>query len=250
MGKILTISNHKGGVGKTTSVASLGVALSQRGKSVLLVDLDAQRNLTDMIYPDYNGRGIFEALTTRRDFPTLQISETLALCPSSLDMVGIEKALALLIGDNVREITVLRSLLLPLREKYDYILLDCPPSLGVITKNALAAADGVIIPLTAEALPSKGLNNLLGGITQIREGLNKSLELFGILITRYNRRKINRLVEESLRTTFGDLVFKTKIRENVDISESPLYGKTILEYSPDSIGAKDYLSLADEIINR
>ena len=133
---------------------------------------------------------------------------------------------------------------------YEYILLDCPPSLGLLTINALTASTKVIIPLTPEALPAKGLGTLLDIIERTKETLNPGLSLGGILITRYNRRKINRLVEETLRETFGDSVFRTKIRENVDISESPLQNKDIYSYSPDSIGAKDYESLAVEIVSK
>ena len=140
---------------------------------------------------------------------------------------------------------VLRKLLSPL--EYDYILLDCPPSLGLLTINALTASGEVFVPLTPEALPAKGLGTLLEIIDRTKEGLNPDLRLSGILITRYQRRKINRIVEESLRETFGDLVFKTKIRENVDISESPLQGTDIFSYSPRSIGAEDYRSLALEV---
>ena len=130
---------------------------------------------------------------------------------------------------------------------FDYILLDCPPSLGLLTINALTASSEVFVPLTPEALPAKGLGTLLDIIRRTREGLNPGLRLGGIIITRYQRRKINRIVEESLRESFGDLVFKTRIRENVDISEAPLQGSDILSYSPRSIGAEDYRSLAREV---
>ena len=149
------------------------------------------------------------------------------------------------IGDRPGRQTILRRLLSPLG--FDYILLDCPPSLGLLTINALTASTEVFVPLTPEALPAKGLGTLLDIIQRTREGLNPDLHLGGIIITRYQRRKINRIVEESLRENFGDLVFKTKIRENVDISESPLQGTDIYTYSPKSIGAKDYRDLAIEI---
>lgn len=252
MGKIIAIANHKGGVGKTTSVASLGVALSQKGKKVLLIDLDAQGNLTSLFIHDAPERTIFEAMTGNKILPIIHITDNknLDIVPSSLDLVGIEKALSILVHDDVKELTILRNLLEPKRDSYDYILIDCPPSLGILTKNALTASDGVIITLTAESLPTKGLTSLIDAILMTRRGLNKTLSLFGILITRYNRRKINRLVEATLRESFEDVVFTTKIRENVDIMESPLYGMDIYSYSPDSIGAKDYSDLANEIINK
>ena len=241
MTRIISIVNHKGGVGKTTSVASLGVALSDLGRRVLLVDLDPQRNLTDSLSVPSPGRTIYEALREGRDLPQTEIRERLWVCPSSLDLVSMDLELS---GVRRREYR-LRDLLSPL--DYDYILLDCPPSLGLLTINALTASGEVFVPLTPEALPAKGLGTLLDIIRRTREGLNPDLHLGGIIITRYQRRKINRVVEESLRENFGDLVFQTKIRENVDIAESPLQGKDIFSYSPRSIGATDYRDLALEI---
>ena len=244
MSKIISIVNHKGGVGKTTSVSSLGVALSRMGKRVLLVDLDAQGNLTDIFTKETGDRTLYDSLRDLQGLPIIHIKENLDLCPSSMDLVSMDIELANLQDREYRLSKLLQSL------EYDYILLDCPPSLGLLTINALSTSNEVFIPLTAEALPSKGLGNLMSIIQQTQDHLNKGLSLGGIIITRYNRRKINRLVEESLRETFGTLVFQTKIRENVDIMESPLYGMDVYSYSPESIGAKDYESLAVEVINR
>ena len=242
MRQIISIVNHKGGVGKTTSVSSLGVALARMGKRVLLVDLDAQGNLTDTLTKTPGDRSIYDSLRTLETLPVVNIREGLDLCPSSIDLVSMDLELA---DKGEREYRLSR-LLQGL--DYEYILLDCPPSLGLLTINALTASTKVIIPLTPEALPAKGLGTLLDIIERTKETLNPGLSLGGILITRYNRRKINRLVEETLRETFGDSVFKTKIRENVDISESPLQCKDIYSYSTDSIGAKDYESLALEVV--
>jgi len=250
MGKIISISNHKGGVGKTSTCTNLGKALSLKGKRVLLVDLDSQMNLTGIFLDkgETPERTIFEALIGEKVLPIIHISENLDLVPSSLDLVGIDRALAVVLGDNLGELLLLRDLLEPLREKYDYILIDCPPSLGVLTRNSLIASDGLLIPLTAEALPYNGLRNLLDALSEVKRGLNPRLSLYGILITRYNRRRLNRIVEEGLRNTFGDFVFQTKIRENVDLMEAPLYKRTIFDYSPESIGAQDYMSLTEEIL--
>lgn len=242
MRQTISIVNHKGGVGKTTSVSSLGVALARMGKRVLLVDLDAQGNLTDTLTQTPGDRSIYDSLRTLETLPVVNIREGLDLCPSSIDLVSMDLELADKKEREYRLSRLLRGL------DYDFILLDCPPSLGLLTINALTASTKVIIPLTPEALPAKGLGTLLDIIERTRETLNPGLSLGGILITRYNRRKINRLVEETLRETFGDSVFKTKIRENVDISESPLQCKDIYSYSPDSIGAKDYESLALEVV--
>lgn len=244
MRQIISIVNHKGGVGKTTSVSSLGVALSRLGKRVLLVDLDAQGNLTDTLTKTPGDRSIYDSLRTLETLPVVNIREGLDLCPSSIDLVSMDLELADKREREYRLSRILQGL------DYEYILLDCPPSLGLLTINALTASTKVIIPLTPEALPAKGLGTLLDIIERTKETLNPGLSLGGILITRYNRRKINRLVEETLRETFGDSVFKTKIRENVDISESPLQGMDIYSYSPNSIGAKDYESLALEVVSK
>ena len=244
MRQIISIVNHKGGVGKTTSVSSLGVALARMGKRVLLVDLDAQGNLTDTLTKTPGDRSIYDSLRTLETLPVVNIREGLDLCPSSIDLVSMDLELADKKEREYRLSRLLQGL------DYEYILLDCPPSLGLLTINALTASSKVIIPLTPEALPAKGLGTLLDIIERTKETLNPGLSLGGILITRYNRRKINRLVEETLRETFGDSVFKTKIRENVDISESPLQGMDIYSYSPNSIGAKDYESLAMEVVSK
>ena len=244
MRQIISIVNHKGGVGKTTSVSSLGVALARMGKRVLLVDLDAQGNLTDTLTKTPGDRSIYDSLRTLETLPVVNIREGLDLCPSSIDLVSMDLELADKKEREYRLSRLLQGL------DYEYILLDCPPSLGLLTINALTASSKVIIPLTPEALPAKGLGTLLDIIERTKETLNPGLSLGGILITRYNRRKINRLVEETLRETFADSVFKTKIRENVDISESPLQGMDIYSYSPNSIGAKDYESLALEVVSK
>ena len=244
MQRIISIVNHKGGVGKTTSVVSLGVALSQLGRKVLLIDLDPQRNLSDSLSVPQFGRTLYEALREGKDLPRVEVKPGLFVCPSSIDLVSMDLELG---GVKGRE-RILRGLLSG--TDYDYILLDCPPSLGLLTINALSASGEVLIPLTPEALPAKGLGTLLEVVRKVEEGLNPDLHLGGVLITRYNRRKINRIVEEYLRETFGSLVFQTKIRENVDVSEAPLQGTDILSYSPKSPGSQDYRSLALEVEER
>lgn len=239
--RIISVANHKGGVGKTTTSVSLGVCLSELGRRVLLVDLDPQGNLSQTLSVPQTGRTIYEALREGRDLPQMKVRERLWVCPSSLDLVSMDLELSSLPRREYR----LRELLSPL--DFDYILLDCPPSLGLLTINALSASGEVLIPLTPEALPAKGLGTLLEIVRRVEEGLNPDLHLGGILITRYNRRKINRIVEETLRESFGSQVFQTKIRENVDISEAPLQGTDILSYSPKSPGSQDYRSLALEV---
>lgn len=241
MARIISVLNHKGGVGKTTSVVSLGVALAKLGRSVLLVDLDPQCNLTDTLSVSKTGRTLYEAIRERRDLPRVEVRPGLQVCPSSLDLVSADLELS----EVRRREYILTDLLSPL--EFDYILLDCPPALGLLNINALTASGEVFVPIVPEALPAKGLSVLLSMIERTRTNLNPGVHLGGIIITRYQRRKINRVVEEYLRETFGDLVFETRIRENVDISESPLQGEDIFTYSPRSIGAEDYLALAKEV---
>ena len=241
MKRIISVANHKGGVGKTTTSVSLGVCLSEMGRRVLLVDLDPQGNLSQTLSAPQTGRTLYEALREGKDLPLVQIREKLWVCPSSIDLVSMDLELSTLPRREYR----LRELLSPL--DFDYILLDCPPSLGLLTINALSASREVLIPLTPEALPAKGLGTLLEIIRKVEGGLNPDLHLGGILITRYNRRKINRIVEETLRESFGSMVYQTKIRENVDIAEAPLQGTDILSYSPKSPGSQDYRSLALEV---
>jgi chromosome partitioning protein len=250
MGKIISIANRKGGVGKTTTTASLGIALSRAGKKVLLIDADSQGSLSYIFRTEGKKENLFSALVELRTPPQIKKGERLYLCPSSLDLIATDKALSFYLHNEELELRALKMILDPIRGDYDYILIDCPPDMGILTKNALTASDGVIIPLTAEALPTNGVITLLHDIGMIKEGLNQDLSLYGFLITRYNRRRLNRLVEEALRNNFGDQVFKTKIRENVDIMEAPLYGDDIFSYNPDSLGAKDYSALADEIISK
>lgn len=241
--RTISIVNHKGGVGKTTTAASLGAALARAGRTVLLIDADPQGNLSQLLSVPQTGRTLYDSMTGGGPLPAVEVQPGLSVCPSSLDLASADLEL----GGRMGRENILRGLIAPLQ--YDYILIDCPPSLGLLTVNALTASGEVFIPIVPEALPAAGLGTLREVIRRTREGLNPALQLSGIIITRYQRRKINRIVEESLRETFGEVVFKTRIRENVDISESPLMGKDILSYSPKSPGAEDYRALAAEVEN-
>lgn len=248
MTKIIAIANHKGGVGKTTSVACIGEALSRKGKRVLLIDLDAQANLTGFFLSDEDeSENIYEAMTGRSAaLPIREVKERLFLVPSSLDLARAEVDLS----SRIARERILLSLIEPVAGDYDYILLDCPPSLGIITTNALVAATDLYIPLTAEALPLKGLKMLEEIVAEIQRSINRGLSISGVIITRYNNRKLNKAVLEAIRAKYGDRVFSTKIRENIAVAEAPLYGGDLFEYAPDSNGAKDYEQLAEEILNR
>ena len=241
MARIIAMANHKGGVGKTTSVASIGAALSKSSK-VLIVDLDAQANLTTSFLSEESEKTIYGAFKGE-ELPIVNIAENLDIVPSSLEMAGIE----LEISGRMQREYILKDLIEPIAEKYDYILLDCPPSLGLVTINAFVAAKELFIPLTAEALPSKGLTMLLDILGMVQKRLNREIELTGVIITRYEKSKLSQMVESSLRGNFGDIIFKTKIRKNIAIAEAPLYTQSVLTYAPSSNGAQDYIELATEI---
>ena len=246
MSKIIAFANHKGGVSKTTSVANIGAILSQKGKKVLLIDLDAQANLTDYYLKERPEETIYNALVDETTLPVVQIGKGLSLVPSSLDMVGLETQIA----DNIDRAELLQILLEPIREQYDYILIDCPPSLGIVTLNALIAATDLYIPVTAEAIPVRGLKMLTDAMERVKKRKNPNIKLSGIIITRWGARNLNRLIEESLRKNFGEVVFKTKIRENISIAEAPTLYQDIVTYAPTSHGAEDYLALTKEILKR
>ena len=245
--RILAIANHKGGVGKTTAVASIGAALAAKGYKVLLVDLDAQANLTaSLSTAEDESRTIYQALKERKQLPIIGVRDNLSLTPSSLDLAGVELELS---GMMSREF-VLKDLLEPVAGDYDFILLDCPPSLGLIAVNAFVAATDVMVPLTAEALPYKGLAMLRDVLGMVQRRLNPSLRLTAIVLSRWAGRKLNKVVEASLRENYGDIVFETKIRENIAIAEAPLSKADIFTYNPDSNGAKDYAALTDELLSK
>lgn len=245
--KIVSLINHKGGVAKTTTTASAGTALQRLGYRVLLVDLDAQANLTSSLLGYEPERSTYEAMKERKALPIEKIqSSGVSIAPASLDLAGLE----LEIGSYMERERILSDLLDEIASDFDYILLDCPPSLGLLTINALTASTDAIIPLTAEALPSKGLQKILDIIEMTKKRLNRELRLSGILITRYEKSKLSQTVEEALRARYGELVFQTKVRKNISIAEAPLAVKSILDYAPESNGAKDYIELASEIASK
>lgn len=247
MTRIISIANHKGGVGKTTSTASIGAVLSSKGYRVLLVDLDAQGNLTTSLLGDEEpNESIYTALKGISSLPVVEVKENLYLTPSSLELAGMELELS----DTKNRESLLKNLLKPVATEYDFILLDTPPSLGLIAVNAFVAANELIIPLTAETLPFKGLRMITEAVERVKKRLNPNLTLSGILITRWGGRKLNKIVEEALRDKFGEVVFTSKIRENIAIAEAPLYQQDITAYSSNSNGAKDYTDLTEELLNR
>lgn len=244
---IIAIANYKGGVGKTSSAGCIGAALALAGKRVLLIDLDAQQNLTFMMSgqedPDVS---VYDALVKDVPLPIVPVRENLDLVPASLELARAEIDLATKLA---RE-AILRTLLEEHVSQYDYIIIDCPPSLGIVTTNALVAADELYIPLTAEALPLKGLRMLDDVVNEVKRRVNPRLQVGGVFFTRFNNRRLNKDVAEMISSRYGDKVFKTKIRENIAVAEMPLSGKTIFEYDPHCNGAADYKALTQEILDR
>ncbi|OWY21710.1 ParA family protein [Sphingobacteriales bacterium UPWRP_1] len=246
MAKVISFSNHKGGVGKTTSTVSVGVALAKKlGKKVLLLDLDPQANLSQSLRVPPTEYTTYGALIGRYGLVPVNIEGSLFVVPSTLDLSGAEVELS---SETGREF-ILRELIDPISSNYDFILIDTPPSLGLLTINAFAASDSVFIPLQAEYLALQGLAKLTEIIARIQKRLNKKLQLGGVFITQYDHRKLlNREVAETIEAHLGSKVLKTRIRDNVALAEAPSVHRDIFDYNPASNGAKDYFNLAKEIL--
>lgn len=246
MTKIIAISNHKGGVGKTTSTVNIGAGVALKGKKVLLIDLDPQANLTQCLGLIEPEKTIYGALRGEYDLPVIEVNNNLFLTPSTLDLASIEIELSTKIAREV----ILKKMIEKIAGGFDYIFIDCPPSLGLITVNAFAAANEIFIPLQAQFLALHGLDKLTDVIGLVRENLNTSLKVGGVFITQYDSRKIlNRDIAESVSNYFDGNIFKTVIRDNVALAEAPIHGQDIFRYDPKSNGAKDYESLINEFIS-
>ena len=247
MAKIIAVANHKGGVGKTTSCVNVGAALARAGRRVLLVDVDPQANLTSCLMDESSiNVSVYDAMQGTAALPIMAISDNLDIVPAHINLTRSDMEFSTKIA---RE-SILKKLLAGIRNNYDYILIDCPPSLGLVTINALTAADSVIITMCAETLPLRGLVMLDDMIADIAESINPSLHVSGIIIAKYNRRKLDNAVIEAIRGKYGDNVYPTFIRNCVALAEAPTYRKSVLDYAPTSNGAKDYIALANEIDNQ
>lgn len=252
MGKIIAIANQKGGVGKTTTTINLAASLAAEGKHVLIIDADPQANATSGygIDPSSMDSSIYECLVDGYPLEGSQVKtcvDSLELVGSRIDLAGAELEL---INKPERE-RVLANLLAPVKDNYDYILIDCSPSLGLITVNALTAADSVIIPVQAEYFALEGITKLLNTIRIIKSRLNPALEIEGFLLTMYDSRlRLANQIYDELKSHFADMIFDTVIPRNIRLSEAPSHGLPALLYDPESRGATSHVALAKEIIKK
>ena len=246
--RVLALANQKGGVAKTTTTLNLGVAFKEQGLRVLLVDLDPQGNLTmsQGLNPDTIEQSMFDVLVHRLPIEQVIAQREVDIAVSSIDLAGAELALSSQIG---RE-RALEKALAQVRDRYDYILIDTPPSLGLLTINAFVASTGVIVPVQTEYLSLRGLVQLENTLTMVRENLNPKVEIVGIVPTMYDKRLTHsREADEILRENFGDLVYNTRIRKTVRFAEAPVKGMSVLSYEPSGDAAGLYRDLAKEVLD-
>jgi chromosome partitioning protein len=246
--RVIALANQKGGVAKTTTTLNLAVALKEKGMKVLCVDLDPQGNLTmsQGLNPDEIDRSMYDVLVHKLPIEQVIQEREIDLAVSSIDLAGAELALSSMIG---RE-RALEKALVSVRDRYDYILFDTPPSLGLLTINAFTASDGVIVPVQTEYLALRGLVQLENTLAMVRENLNPNVQIMGILPTMYDKRLINsKEAVDILVENFGDLVYETRIRKLVRYAEAPVKGQSVLAYDPTGEAANMYRDLAKEVLN-
>lgn len=252
MGKIIAIANQKGGVGKTTTSVNLAASLGVLEKKVLLIDADPQANATsglgiDVETVELGTYQLFDSTTKAEDAIVKTQSPNLDLIPAHIDLVAIEIELV----DQEEREYMLKKAISHFKEIYDYVLIDCAPSLGLLTLNALTAADSVIIPIQCEYFALEGLGKLLNTIKSVQKIHNSKLDIEGLLLTMYDSRlRLSNQVVEEVQKHFDEMVFETIIQRNVRLSEAPSYGESIINYDAGSKGASNYLSLAHEIIKK
>ena len=249
MGKIISVANQKGGVGKTTTTVNLSTILAKKGKKVLLIDTDPQGNATSGLGVSKDVElSVYDILIGDTEFDeTLQETaiKNLKVCPSNISLAGAEVQLVSMMSREQR----LKTKLDKIKDQYDYILIDCPPSLGLVTLNAFTASDSVLIPVQCEYFALEGLGQLLNTVNLVKKHLNKNLEIEGALLTMYDARtNLSNQVVKEVKKYFNDKVYKTVIPRNVRVSEAPSYGMPITEYDPKSKGAKAYVKFAKEFL--
>ena len=243
---VISIANHKGGVGKTTTTVNLAAGLARAGQNVLVIDLDPQANATTAFGLRKQDQSIYQVLAFQDNInKAIQHLEFVDLVPSSIHLAGFEK------NNEVGKEFILQESLGEVRDLYDYILIDCPPSLGALTVSALTASDYVLIALQPEFLALQGMTDFIKVLRTVKTRMNDTLELLGIIITQFNSRTVlHQDVVEHARGTYTDMVLDTMIRGNIALAESQSMGKDIFDYDPNCNGAEDYAALASEVIRR
>ncbi|HOP92646.1 MAG TPA: AAA family ATPase [Acetivibrio thermocellus] len=250
MSKVIAVANQKGGVGKTTTAVNLSSCLAYKGKKVLILDIDPQGNTTSGLGIDKKkiNKSIYDILINEADINDVLVDtpvENLKLCPSNIELAGAEVELVSSISRETR----LKSALEPVRNDYDFILIDCPPSLGLLTLNSLTAADKILVPIQCEYYALEGLSQLMETVKLVQKHLNKNLDVEGVVLTMFDARtNLSIQVVEEVKKYFKNKVYRTIIPRNVRLSEAPSFGLPIILYDPKSKGAECYLDLADEVI--
>ena len=242
---IISILNHKGGTGKTTTTANLGKALAMQKKKVLIIDIDSQSNLSQHVGVEEPEITVYEALCKNDELPIIDLGENLHIVPANLDLAGADDELR----NNVNGYFKLKTALGKVQDQYDYVLIDCPPSLDILTINALIASYEVIVPTQSQYFSIKGLQTIFELIEELKQNLNPGLKIKGILLTQVNNTVINKTIQETVQEGYGDMVFKTFIRQNIALTEASFNNQTIFDYNEKSQGAEDYLNLSKEILH-